>query len=444
MRVSPLQGRKDHIEGFVPDYILEEMERNAAARGMDQRTLDGIRQARQDMRMEPVLNDPEFLKAKKLYERVYINGESKDNLTYQEQQLLSNFFDWIKKFFDWIFGKKSPDPKTPNPKEGTASRYVYSAQGTKTLRKSLVRSEGQGASNDKDVDSAYDYAGKLRQFMKDVLHANSLDNKGMNIHQTVHYGEKYSNAFWNGSEMAYGDGDGTSFSHFAQDATVIHHELGHGIVQSHNKNGGLSYYGESGALNESFADINAVTMLQYMSGTEVTAASRDMWLIGAKCMVPYKDKNGTMQYPALRSFLDEKAYSDHPMLGTDKQPKYMKDKYTGNGDNGGVHYNSGITNHAFYLAAKSIGGKVWETTYQIWYKALEGVPSNCTFSQFATATVEAAVKMSMATGAAIKKSDVQKVVDAWKTAGVLTDKDAPKLQKIYEKYGFDPAASLAA
>lgn len=444
MRINSFFGQEHH-EGFIPDYVLAEMEKNAVARGGDQAVVDGIRRAREDMRMEPVLNDPEFIRAKKAYERVYINGEDPASLSSRDQMALSKFFDWIKKFFDWIFGKKAPqDPKAPSPKEsGTGARYVYSAQNTSTLRKALLRSEGGAATGDKDGDSAYDYAGSLRQFMKDILGINSLDKKGMSLHQTVHYGKNYANAFWNGQEMAYGDGDGQAFGHFAQDSTVIHHELGHGLVQNHNKNGGLSYYGESGALNESFADINAVTMVQYMANTNVAASTRDMWLIGAKCMIPYKDKAGNMQYPALRSFLDEKAYKDHPLLGTDKQPKYMKDKYTGNGDNGGVHYNSGITNHAFYLASQSIGGKVWETTYKIWYKALEGVPSNCTFNQWALATVDAAVQMAQG-ATAIKKADVQKLVDVWKTVGVLTDKDKAKLDKIYQKYGFDPAAALAA
>lgn len=434
-------------EGFIPDYVLQEMERSAVARGWSSQDVQSIRQARKDLQMEPVMNDPEFLRAKKAYERVYLNGEDPANLSFQDQMALSKFFDWLKKFFDWIFGKKSPTPtppKAPTPSDnGTGARYVHSAENTSTLRKSLKRGEGAAATGDKDVDAAYDYAGKLRQFMKDVLGINSIDKKGMSLHQTVHYGKNYANAFWNGQEMAYGDGDGKAFGHFAQDATVIHHELGHGMVQHHNKNGGLNYYGESGALNESFADINAVTMLQYMSDTSVGASTRDMWLIGAKCMIPYTDNNGVKQYPALRSFLDEKAYKDHPLMGTDRQPKYMKDKYTGNGDNGGVHINSGITNYAFYLASKAIGGKVWETTYQIWYKALEGVPSNCTFNQWALATVDAAVKMAQG-NTAIKKGDVQKLVDTWKTVGVLTEKDQTKLERIYQKHGFDPAAAVQA
>lgn len=436
-RQSNTTTHEDHyIEGFIPDYVLQD----AQQRIKDPDILRALNKTRQDMRMINLSKDPKYLeklRAKELYERVYINGEDPATFSARDRDILSRFADWLKKLFDSIFGKK----KSPKPGDAKkdGSRFVHSAEQTSTLRKKTVRSEGQTKSGDKDVDDAFDYAGELRTFLKDVLQYNSLDNAGMNLHQTVHYGKEYNNAFWNGQEMAYGDGDGKIFKHFSQDSTVIHHELGHGLVQHHNKNGGLNYRDESGALNESFADINAVVMKQYMGKVNAATASRDMWLIGAQCMVPYKDKNGVMQYPALRSFLDEKSYKDHPQIGTDRQPKNMKDKYTGSGDNGGVHINSGIPNHAFYLAARDIGGKSWTTTYQIWWKALEVVPSNSTFKQFAMATVESGIKLTQGVGSDLKKADIQKVVNAWKKVGVLTDADKTAIDALYKKYGFDPA-----
>lgn len=428
--------QNEYVDSFVPEYILDEIKKNTR----DPIILRGIEQARQDMRQVDLGKNPSYLekiRAKELFERVR-NGEDPATFSQSDRDILSKFASWLKRLFDAIFGsKKTPSP-TDEKEKRTGSRYMYDAQSTQTLRKALVRTEGQSKVGDSDVDGAYDYAGNLRSFMRDVLHINSFDNANMNMHQTVHYGSKYANAFWNGQEMAYGDGDGTAFSHFAQDPSVIFHEMGHGIVQFHNKNGGLNYSGESGALNESFADINAVTVMQYQNNTTVENAARDMWLIGAKCMVPFKDKSGNMQYPALRSFLNEKAYQDHPMLGTDKQPKFMKDKYTGSGDNGGVHYNSGITNYAFYLAAQAIGGKVWLTTYQIWYDALAGVPSNCTFQQFALATVESALKLVNNANQNIKKDDVEKVTGAWKTVGVLSAQDNPKINELFKKYGYKP------
>lgn len=440
MRINPSQSKAhdDHnVEGFVPDYILQD----AQQRIKDPDLLRSLIRTRQDMRMINATKDPKYLeklRAKELYERVYIKGEDPATLSARDRDILARFADWVKRFFEVIFGKKNKTPK-PGDAKKDGSRYVYSAEQTSTLRKKLMRGEGQATSNDKDVDDAYDYAGELRGFLKDVLHYNSLDNAGMNLHQTVHYSKDYNNAFWNGQEMAYGDGDGKIFSRFSRDSTVIHHELGHGLVQHHNKNGGLTYRDESGALNESFADINAVVMKQYMGKADAALATRDMWLIGAQCMVPYKDKNGVMQYPALRSFLDEKSYKDHPELGTDRQPKFMKDKYTGSGDNGGVHINSGIPNHAFYLAARDIGGKSWSTTYQVWWKALEVVPSNCTFKQFAMATIESGIKLTQGFGSELKKADVQKVLNAWQKVGVLTATDKAAVDALYKKYNFDPA-----
>lgn len=413
--------------GFVPEYILEHIANNSpdpAARESARQTLQATRD--QDVKWKDVR---EFQTGREAFEQVYLDGRDVTQLASKKQGPLDKIWEWLKR----IFGKRrSPEPE---PAPGTSSRYVYDAQNTQTLRKVLKRKEGDAATDDKDIDNAYDYAGKLLTFMKEDLGRTSLDNRGMNIHQTAHLGKNYNNAYWNGREMAYGDGDGRIFTHFAQDATVVHHELGHGIVQFHNKNGGLIYQGESGALNESFADIDAVTMLHYMGGVDMTKSTRDLWLIGAKTMLPYKDKKtGEMKYPVLRSFLNEKAYQDHPDIGTDRQPKHMKDKYKGSSDNGGVHINSGISNHAFYLAAHKIGGKIWETTYKIWYNALAEVPSNSTFKQWAFETVKQSILMAKANGA-IKTQDVDHVIQAWMDVGVLGKADEGQIQRLKDSLG---------
>lgn len=432
--------KKHQVHGFVPEYVLSEIESNVS----DPDVLEGVRNARQDLQQVYLGKDPEYLLGQRAYEKVYEEGVDPSELSYEEKNALKKFFEWLSDLIDSIFGRKKKDP-SPAPEKRTSSRYVYDAKNTRTLRYLKVRSEGQAETGDKDVDNAYFDAGVLRKFLKEEFGMNSLDNRGMNLHQTVHYGKNYANAFWSGKEMAYGDGDGKIFGHFAQDSTVIHHELGHGIVQNHNRNGGLIYRGESGALNESFADIMAVSLLQYKDGVAVTASTRDHWLIGAKTMLSYKDKDGNTANPALRSFLDEKAYENHPYIGTDRQPKHYKDKYKGSADNGGVHINSGIPNHAFYLASHKIGGNVWETTLKIWFEALEGVPSNCSFEKYALATVEAAIKLSRKANNKVKKQDVQKVIDAWKEVGVLTESKRVqrKLQRIFDQYDFDLQAAAA-
>lgn len=413
--------------GFVPEYILEEIAQNSpdpVARENAQETL------RQTAAGEVTWKDVNELRAARdVFEEVYLEGKDVRSLNSKRGGWLEKVVEWLK----GLFGKgKKQEPQEP----GTSSRYVYDAQNSQSLRKVLKRKEGGEAVGDKDVDNAYDYAGKLLSFMKEHLGRNSLDNKGMNIHQTVHLGKNYNNAYWDGDEMAYGDGDGKIFTHFAQDPTVVYHELGHGIVQYHNKNGGLIYRGESGALNESFADINAVMKLHQDANIDMSKSTRDMWLIGAKTMLPYKDtKTGEMKYPALRSFLNEKAYENHPDIGTDRQPKHMKNKYTGSNDNGGVHINSGISNHAFYLAAHKIGGKIWETTYKIWYNALAEVPSNCTFKQWAFETVKQGILMAKSGTTAIKPMDVDHVVQAWMDVGVLGKSDEGQIQRLKDSLG---------
>lgn len=148
--------------------------------------------------------------------------------------------------------------------------------------------------------------------------------------------------------MCYGDGDETIFIRFTKSLDVVAHELTHGVI-SHTCD--LEYKNEPGALNEHFADVFGIVVKQWRKKQTVKTAD---WLIGADVMGP-----GTMA-KALRTFKAEKAYVNDRWLGTDPQPKHLKDKYVGRADDGGVHINSGIPNHAFYLAAMAIGGKVWE------------------------------------------------------------------------------------
>jgi Zn-dependent metalloprotease len=115
---------------------------------------------------------------------------------------------------------------------------------------------------------------------------------------------------------------------------------------------------------------------------------------------------------ALRSFAAPgTAYKNDPDLGTDPQPAHMKNKYTGEDDNGGVHINSGIPNHAFYLAARKIGGRAWEKTGKIWYGALRALSPKSGFREAAIATTEkAAALYGRAEAAAVKA--------AWSAVGI--------------------------
>src|SRR5262249_18701687 len=139
-------------------------------------------------------------------------------------------------------------------------RLVYDAKNTDRLPGDLVRSEGQAKSTDPAVNEAYDYAGDTYDFYDQLFQRNSLDDNGMTLISSVHVAEvddtgqfvPMDNAFWNGQQMAYGDGDGVAFRRFTQSLDVVGHELTHGVT-SFTSN--LTYFRESGALNEHFSDV---------------------------------------------------------------------------------------------------------------------------------------------------------------------------------------------
>lgn len=145
--------------------------------------------------------------------------------------------------------------------------------------------------------------------------------------------------------MLYGDGDGVRFGRFTSSPEVIGHELTHGVIQYESN---LEYQDEPGALNESFADVMSMQVEQKSKGHSVEQAD---WWLGGELLLPDVGAKG------LRTFTADKAYENHPLLGTDPQPKHYRDKFTGAADNGGVHINSGIPNHAFYLVATELGGR---------------------------------------------------------------------------------------
>lgn len=264
----------------------------------------------------------------------------------------------------------------------------------------LVRSEGDPKHKDPAVNEAYDHSGTTYDFYSKVLQRNSLDGNGMQLLSSVHVGSKFNNAFWNGQQMAYGDGDGVIFQRFTKSLDVVGHELTHGVV-THTCN--LIYQNESGALNEHFADVFGSLVKQWKKKQTVDKAN---WLIGEDIMVPKPTRR------ALRDMANPgTAYKNDPDLGTDPQPAHLSKKYKGSADNGGVHINSGIPNRAFYLAAKAIGGKAWETTGQIWYKALQQLTASSVFVDCAKITYQIAK--------ADYPVDVQKAVkEAWADVGI--------------------------
>lgn len=289
----------------------------------------------------------------------------------------------------------------PTP-TGTGRREVYDSENTTNQRVTLVREEGSPETTDVDVINAYDNAGIVRAFFRKVLNRASIDQRRLDLVLNVHFGTAYNNAFWDGDEMTFGDGDGVIFSGFSRSLDVVAHELAHGVTQFSS---GLIYKNESGALNEHFSDVFGTAITQWAAGESPAEAD---WLIGDEIMGP--DLFGE----ALRSMRHPGTAYDNPILGTDPQPAHYADRYTGTGDNGGVHINSGIPNRAFYLAASEIGDTV--LTSRIWYHALHFLQPNATFAQ-AAAQVAASARVLVKAGV-VPKGATQIVRGAWNAVGV--------------------------
>ena len=289
----------------------------------------------------------------------------------------------------------------PSP-AATKHRLIYDAgqKGASFLPGDLVREEGEAKSKDPAVNEAYDHSGTTYDFYKTLFGRNSLDDRGMSLISSVHVGRNYNNAFWNGEQMAYGDGDGQLFIRFTKSLDVVGHELSHGVV-SHTCD--LEYRNESGALNEHFADVFGTLVKQWKR--KQTAAKAD-WLIGPDIMGP-----GTSA-KSLRTFKGEPAYEDDPILGDDPQPKHLRNKYRGTADAGGVHINSGIPNHAFYRLCMALGGNAWDKPGKIWYKTLLALNSRSTFKEMVQMSVQCAAGLYGARSVEAKATS-----RAWKDVG---------------------------
>jgi Zn-dependent metalloprotease len=304
--------------------------------------------------------------------------------------------------------------------EGEKLRTIYSAQNQQNLPGVIVRAEGTPPTGDAAADEAYDGLGATFDFYWDAYQRNSIDDQGLPLDGTVHFGTNYDNAFWNGERMVFGDGDGKLFNRFTISLDVIGHELTHGVTQDEAQ---LAYYGQSGALNESISDVFGSLVKQYK--LDQTADKAD-WLIGAGLLA------SGVKGIALRSMKAPGTAYDDPVLGKDPQPAHMRDFVHTYQDNGGVHINSGIPNHAFYLAAIALGGKAWEKAGRIWYETLRDskLRPNSGFRTFARLTVANAGRLY-----GQNSHEQHAIHDAWTGVGVVvaalpTSTPAPKPKSI--------------
>lgn len=226
------------------------------------------------------------------------------------------------------------------------------------------------------VDAHYN-SEKVYEYFLNEHSRNSLDGEGMEIVSKVHYGNNYNNAFWNGSYMTYGDGDGEFFISLAAGLDVAAHEMTHGVI---SRTANLEYRHQSGALNESLADVFGVLV------------DDEDWEMGEDIMAPAAKAEGVTR---LRSLSDPNnvvvSNAQRAAYGSGVYPDHMDEYYDmpTNVDNGGVHVNSSITNHAAYLIGQEIGR---EKLGQIYYRALTVyLTPNSIFSDARQAIVQSAI-----------------------------------------------------
>jgi Zn-dependent metalloprotease len=320
-------------------------------------------------------------------------------------------------------------PPTAPVAEGPA-RTVYDAQNGTELPGQKARAEGEPAVDDTAVNQAYDGTGATWTMFSECFGRDSIDGEGLPLVSTVHYDASYNNAFWDGRQMVFGDGDGEIFNSFTSSVDITGHELSHGFTQYTT---GLEYQDQSGALNESISDVFGSLAKQYQLGQ--TAEQAD-WIIGADLLTADVDGVG------LRSMKDPGTAYDDPRLGKDPQPGHMDDYVRTTDDNGGVHINSGIPNKAFYLAASKLGGHAWEGAGRIWYQAVTsgGLSKTADFAEFAKAT-QAAAKELYGEGS----NELTAVTEAWQEVGVTkAGRTAGGPQQDLSRFVSDPGRGAEA
>ncbi|MCX4763565.1 M4 family metallopeptidase [Streptomyces sp. NBC_01275] len=289
------------------------------------------------------------------------------------------------------------------PEDFVLQRTIYDTHHTAELPGDVVREEGGQPVLDGTANRAYESLGLTFDFFKEVYGRHSIDDANLPLDATVHYRRRFNNAFWDTQQMVFGDGDGIVFNDFTISHDIVAHELTHGVTQY---TAGLVYQDQAGALNESISDVFGSLVKQYARRQNADEAD---WLIGAGLFTP------AVRGQALRSMkAPGTAFDDAQLGGADPQPSHMTHYVRGTFDHGGVHINSGIPNHAFYLTAVAIGGYAWERAGKIWYDTITSgrLAENATFEQFAHVTADVAEHLYGT------RSELDAVMKAWSDVGV--------------------------
>ena len=272
---------------------------------------------------------------------------------------------------------------------------LYDCRHTQSLPG--VHAGNPGKSKDPTVRRAFTETGLVAEFYAKAFGRNSIDNAGMTLVSSVHYGKGYNNAMWNGSQMVYGDGDGKIFVDFTRGNDVIGHELTHGVTQHTLQ---LDYQDDAGGLNESLSDCFGSMFRQWQASQKAGAAD---WLIGKDIMGPIARARGFSCLRNMANPADSAALAPQPTQYAQLHPGMDP------------HYTSGPPNLAFCAACKTVGGYSWDTIGKVWYAVLttSGQQPNMTMPTFAARTRQVAAHL-FGGGSAVARA-----VDAgWKQVGL--------------------------
>lgn len=353
-----------------------------------------------------------FIVPAHIYNNLLEKGNEEQKLhASQILELLKSFTvarsDFLRNLIDGFTSEDAESVHVSHERVGkSVTRTIYDAEHKNRLPGKVVRREGEESNKDIAVDEAYDGSGKTYEFFHKVFNRDSIDDRGMELISTVHFGRNFANAFWNGSQMTYGDGDGYIFNRFTSVLDVIGHEISHGITE---RTAGLVYSYQSGALNEHFSDVFGSLIKQYWRNQKAEEAD---WLIGEGL---FTDK---IEGEALRSMKAPGTAYDDERIGKDPQPDHMDRYVKTDQDNGGVHINSSIPNKAFYHSAVNIGGYAWLKAGTIWYNTLlNELNSRSKFQDMVNATVKVAGKLY-----GVKSLEQKAVIDGWAEVGLRPSK----------------------
>jgi vibriolysin len=326
--------------------------------------------------------------------------------------------DFYNTFETTVEGKRGQDPARDKVYVDVASgdivavypqihfaenRKVYSANNGSSLPGTLKRREGQAATSDIDVNAAYDNTGSTYEAYNRFWTRDSYDNAGAQLISSVHYSSNYCNAFWDGTQMVYGDGSGTDCKPLARSVDVTAHEMTHAVTENES---GLVYSGEPGGMNEALSDIFGAFVEAWVdggkSGTNLSI-SNDTFLVGEDILPPY-----------LRSMCDPAADGA------------SKDIWTSSVGNVDVHYSSGVPNLMFCLLTKggmhprgktttNVPGIGMDKAIRIIYKAqVDIMTSNTKMAGMRTAMEQAATALGY------DQATKDAVGCAWAAVGVGT------------------------